>query len=651
VASAQAAAPGATREAAAALQGAAGIESTLDWAEWKYPGLFTKGAASYSLSYLGAGYTVRSYATGNNLGITADGTIWGLGPLTNQVLTSFGNVADFAAQVQADACSVYPGSCAPVQPLTGSMLFETGATVSTGTGSDSASNSRTATMGQLTQLSVQGGTASTVTPLQTAGTWFPQASFKEADINLAAGVLRNLRERYRLYLQGGRLVRVDVAATAAITPQRVSTLAQSDLCFGSYFAQAFDDWTQPANSWIAYRVRPRCNESRVFDDFPDRRYVAVRVGMGSGDAPIDLGALQPLLAIRDRAGAITGFIAFDGTTLVRTDASFGARITLATMAEPRDDQLEALGVFGTDAAPYLLYVYRPWSAPVEYRTVPLVGGASRKLFTAVGVTASFTADSDAVYLSFMPSLTDGETLVRSGHDGSLITLASRLPGGGSSRLRLTPTRVIHEADGALTSVAKGGGGTRETYTAPGLGVRSMAVVGEAVYLYSESVSIGGGNAGPGVLILNSTLESAPGAIVELGLTRLLGELLPQQIPLVRRGSVEPAFEQVMLMRELSTSSGFNAKDATLGAYGAARSPVVTIGVLDMVGQGNENVGGLREVPGFEARWLGPDFSGGGRYWSALMVGQPALLSFDLGPTVLVPGTPSAGVGITRIAGP
>lgn len=120
-----AAAAGATREAAATSRKQAlaapanGIQSTLDWAEWKYPGLFAKGPASYSLSYLGVGYTVRSYASGNNLGITADGTIWGLGPFTNQVLTSFGKVTDFAAQVRADACAVYPGSCTAAGSLIG----------------------------------------------------------------------------------------------------------------------------------------------------------------------------------------------------------------------------------------------------------------------------------------------------------------------------------------------------------------------------------------------------------------------------------------------------------------------------------------------------------------------------------------------------
>ena len=94
-----------------------GIQGTLDWAEWAYPQLFPKGPASYSLTHQGVGYTVRSYAGGNNLGITADGAIWGLGPFTGEVLTSFGNVRTYAAQVKADACSVHPGTCTPPASL------------------------------------------------------------------------------------------------------------------------------------------------------------------------------------------------------------------------------------------------------------------------------------------------------------------------------------------------------------------------------------------------------------------------------------------------------------------------------------------------------------------------------------------------------
>lgn len=87
------------------------IQATLNWAEWKYASLFPKGPVSFPLVYLDVPYTVRGYTTGNYLGITATGDIYGLGPFTNQVLTAFGNLADYAAAVQADTCQVDPASC------------------------------------------------------------------------------------------------------------------------------------------------------------------------------------------------------------------------------------------------------------------------------------------------------------------------------------------------------------------------------------------------------------------------------------------------------------------------------------------------------------------------------------------------------------
>lgn len=92
---------------------------TLDWAEYKFPTLFPKGPQSFPLDFQGVRYTVRAYSTGNFLGITADGAVFGLGPFTNNVLQGFGNISDYATQIRADACLVNPSSCNPTeaQPL------------------------------------------------------------------------------------------------------------------------------------------------------------------------------------------------------------------------------------------------------------------------------------------------------------------------------------------------------------------------------------------------------------------------------------------------------------------------------------------------------------------------------------------------------
>lgn len=86
-------------------------ESLLDWAQWQYPTLFPKGATTIDITYLGVAYAVRAYPGDTYLGVSRQGEVWGLGPFTGNELKSFGAVALYAAQVQADHCKVYAERC------------------------------------------------------------------------------------------------------------------------------------------------------------------------------------------------------------------------------------------------------------------------------------------------------------------------------------------------------------------------------------------------------------------------------------------------------------------------------------------------------------------------------------------------------------
>lgn len=86
-------------------------DAVFDWAQWKYPSLFPKGAQTTEIVFDGVGYSVRAYSTGNHLGVTRQGEIYGLGPFTNQQLQSYGLLGAWAAQVQADRCGVYAERC------------------------------------------------------------------------------------------------------------------------------------------------------------------------------------------------------------------------------------------------------------------------------------------------------------------------------------------------------------------------------------------------------------------------------------------------------------------------------------------------------------------------------------------------------------
>lgn len=96
----------------------------LDWAEFKFPDLFPKAIAiNYDpVVYEGVTYTAREYrgAWGSRyLGVTPDGRIFGLGDFTNNALQQFDDIPTWSAQILADQCNVYPGSCGnpPAGPL------------------------------------------------------------------------------------------------------------------------------------------------------------------------------------------------------------------------------------------------------------------------------------------------------------------------------------------------------------------------------------------------------------------------------------------------------------------------------------------------------------------------------------------------------
>lgn len=93
----------------------------LDWAEYKFPDLFPKAIAiNYNpVVYQGVTYTAREYrgAWGSRyLGVTPDGRIFGLGDFTGNNLQQFNDIAHWSAQILADQCSVYPGSCGNPPP-------------------------------------------------------------------------------------------------------------------------------------------------------------------------------------------------------------------------------------------------------------------------------------------------------------------------------------------------------------------------------------------------------------------------------------------------------------------------------------------------------------------------------------------------------
>ncbi|MEN9627254.1 MAG: hypothetical protein RJA10_481 [Pseudomonadota bacterium] len=102
------------------------VDALFDWAELVYAPLFPAGAGgaarpqTVSLQAGGQSYQVRYYPeTFNYVGVRDDGTVWGYGPFTGQVLSGFGAMADFT-------CLVSAGACPPAAPTTCETTLSTG---------------------------------------------------------------------------------------------------------------------------------------------------------------------------------------------------------------------------------------------------------------------------------------------------------------------------------------------------------------------------------------------------------------------------------------------------------------------------------------------------------------------------------------------
>lgn len=96
----------ARRQALAADMTVSKLDATtlFGWAEKTFPTLFPAGAQNQTVVLDGKTYTIRAYeSTKNYLGVSGE-DIYGLGPFTGNVLTSFGKLADRQCEVLGQTC-------------------------------------------------------------------------------------------------------------------------------------------------------------------------------------------------------------------------------------------------------------------------------------------------------------------------------------------------------------------------------------------------------------------------------------------------------------------------------------------------------------------------------------------------------------------
>lgn len=88
------------------------------WAERSLPAAFPAGPSNQSIS----GFTVRSYPTGNHLGI-ANNRIYALGAITNQQLIDLGLTSNFTCVVNPQSTGCSASTSSPVDEYIGQWNF------------------------------------------------------------------------------------------------------------------------------------------------------------------------------------------------------------------------------------------------------------------------------------------------------------------------------------------------------------------------------------------------------------------------------------------------------------------------------------------------------------------------------------------------
>jgi len=156
------------------------------------------------------------------------------------------------------------------------------------------------------------------------------------DLGQAAGV-----EVYKG--SDGHVYALDLTSTSAPAAQQLSAETAAtvdDTCSLSGTAVAganvdyvgvaiFADLQSPTNSSYFYRLPGADLVCNTADDVIHM----VKTGMGPGDAPI-VASSMPLAAVHGAQGALTGFVARSGASLVLVDANFANPLVLGTFASP-----------------------------------------------------------------------------------------------------------------------------------------------------------------------------------------------------------------------------------------------------------------------------------------------------------------------------
>jgi hypothetical protein len=298
-----------------------------------------------------------------------------------------------------------------------------------------------------------------------AGTWTPMASVSQWTTVSGSGLASKWGPRYLIYAQlaagsassDAPLLLLDLARTSTSTLPAAGTLfstattVTSRLCSsGQSSGLVLNDYPTPPNSWVTFRVAGADNSC----DTLDNQTVAIPLTAAPSTAPLALGLSEPVEAIHDTNGALTGAIELvhilpsdvgtKSPTLQRTDAKLSVVGPIGTsqamqgtgntsaVAGAADFQSLGMAVAGG------VWLYRD---ALAVRAISLASPATTNLVFTLGTSASGPSDV----------LQTGKALFDT--DGATAYVAVNNASGTSHIVRINTSAVAPTATTVVTETA------------------------------------------------------------------------------------------------------------------------------------------------------------------------------------------------------
>jgi hypothetical protein len=391
--------------------------------------------------------------------------------------------------------------------------------------------------------------------------------------NAMGGQVTGLHTRYALYFKGNRLYQIDhEPAMGAPQGMLLSTLMPSDVCASGSEPQVSDqsasDLVDASRSWV-FLAAPVSGACATSSD----SYRAVRMSMTGSDSALTIG--EPVAAIRDGNGAITGYVVRNGADFQRVDANLANPNTLFTM---QPSAFKSYGVsFGT-AAPGL-WLFLNGGQLYAYDLMMSMGMPTVVATLQAGEQiGSILSDGASAYVSITTTgfMTPAFRIVRVTDMLSATTIysASVL----LTQFALTPSRLIlvtasssmPTQSSTVTSVLRDGSGAVDIGGAGSGYLTAFAFTsGENVYLYE--LGLAGGNG-----VRTRILASDGSNPQTLSNTAVVGVTLPSSVSAGQglRGGI-----YALLLIDGAGANGQASGGTLRSVQGDTRAPLLTYGML------------------------------------------------------------------------